>query len=252
MARTFLLILLATASLAAGCTGPELSTVPGVSIKRYMNFFDEKSIGQAGRADGSFEIFHETFRDLVGRTLRNQRVVFLTEIDGRYNVVLKRNDNELLQKALKKSFGVSVRTEKRAINCRALVLNEEKKLNLKPSPGMPQILPKYSKSYYYPSPIYGLLRDPFAVDLGTITFTHCSLDDLAHYVESWNYHINSERQMQSDEFEVVLNETGIKGQFDFVFDLEHGGLDLGLQRLGLRIIKVRREVEAVYVTRTGK
>jgi hypothetical protein len=84
-----------------------------------------------------------------------------------------------------------------------------------------------------------LLNGPVEVEFSALIFANYTVDDLARYLER-----------QELRNKVVVNETGLQGQYDFVVDVAGIGVDKGLEKIGLLLKPVRRNIQAVYVTRT--
>lgn len=226
------------------CTGCELSSVPGVSVRPAKY----KGLGQGPGLDG-LQLWGHTLAELGGRSLSSEaampedRVISFLDSNNRYDVLIMgdwHGHGEVCRKMLKQTFGVCATRTTREIDVLVLVPIDERaavlKIARKPGAtgirtwpietcrhGLEALLPRPSRRI-------------------THTFTSCSMKTLAAWLDE-----------ESDR--IVLDETNIHGVFDFqLIDDARNGITIpkSLAALGLELRPTRRAVSAIYVEATGQ
>ena len=223
--------------LLTGCS-PELSRTPGVSIKR--PFY------QGGGQWGSRESphFQDSLSSLVARCVSPEaaweggRIISLVDASRYYEVVVTAPESERgsrLAEAFRTTFAIQAVRATRQIPVQVLVRSDQA-LKLTP-PTMPDSPRAKTRPVWVCGDISNLFR-PY--EPTTHTFMSFDMKNLAAWLEYRGS-------------KVVLDETGLEGQYDFVLTEDrrkHINLEDSLLGLGLKLEPAIRNVEAVFVEPT--
>jgi uncharacterized protein (TIGR03435 family) len=208
--------------------GKELSTVPGVSIRRRpASFIYNSTRTGSGRSD-TFEAKDSLLFDIVYHCCPFEGI-FRNDAplpNGRYDVTVQTPAEDqpswpLLKEAIEKAFKVRFRQVNQLEDVYILVRQKGKSVTMSPAD------PKASSGYGTEQTSGGF----------GYRFRNSSMDKLAGVLEKYAETI-------------VFNETEIKGGFDFDLAMDHWEPKTafaGVEKLGLMLVKEKRKMDVLRI-----
>ncbi len=236
---------------AAGCS-PELSKVPGVSIRRApprLGFVPQRR----GWAD-----WHGSLCTEISNNNRKQRVISTVDLTDDFDVCtpsnepwsqkvqLAREQTEYCQlHAVYYSLGLRVMHESRAMPVLVLRPAGDRPAGLRPSPPGTRQHCEQSPPLILSWSLIGTIVVTEPHGPVRYSLTAWTMEELARAVECNSVHFGL-----GPNSDVVLNEVPERGRFDFELTVDWDkGMRLGdaLGQIGLALTPETREVQAIYV-----
>jgi hypothetical protein len=213
--------------------GPELSTVPGVSIRRTRATESGSSaILFVDQENMAFRTKDALLVDIIASVVPFECLVLDDAVpEGGYDITveLRPDDNSvwpLLKEALEKSFALRIRKVDEVVDVHVLRRGKDAELVL--TPADPE-----------ESPSWGTHDTPAGFGY---SFRNSTMEDLAEVLQKY-----AETP--------VVNETGLDGAYDFQLAMDHWKPKTawtGVEKLGLELVEAKREITVLRIEKAPR